>query len=48
MTSSCVTWYCFKGALFKAVCLLNQKFDGGKTWCIVSQGQEFLELEITS
>ena len=27
MTSSCVMWYCFKDALFKAESLPNQKFD---------------------
>ena len=44
MTSSCVTWYCFKGALFKAVCLPNQKFDWGETLCVLVKDFNLLKL----
>ena len=44
MTSSCVTWYCFKGALFKAVGLPNQKFDWGETLCVLVKDFNLLKL----
>ena len=48
MTSSCVTWYCITGALFKAVCMPNQSLTEVKLGIVVSQVYKLLELEMTS